>query len=224
MSASMMVETAVGGTAEPELLSIDRSDNALLAAVARGEHGAFAELYDRYSYLAVAVAVRIINDHGAAEDAVQTAFLSIWRRAGSFRSGSGSVRGWLLTIVRNAAVDRRRGRHGRAFRDSPLDEAAFWLATDDNETFDAVAALGEAERIRAALQTLPSGQRAAIELAYFRGLSHQEIAEWTGTPLGTVKGRMRLGLHKLRASLADLSPRDGSCDSAGRGATPSDRP
>jgi RNA polymerase sigma-70 factor (ECF subfamily) len=184
------------------------TDEMLLAAIGRGDADALGLLYDRYHRLAIAVAYRVLGDPTATEDTVQDAFLSVWRRVDSFDPLRGSARGWLLTIVRNAAVDRRRGRHARALQDAPLDDVTFRLATDGEETFAVVAASVEAERVRGALALLPAEQREAIELAYFGGLTHQEIAERTGAALGTVKGRMRLGLHKLRAALADMLPPD----------------
>ena len=181
-------------------------DETLLARIAGGDSSALGELYDRYARIAIAVAYRVLGEHGAAEDVVQEAFLAIWRRVDSFDASRGTARSWLLTIVRNGAVDRRRGRHARTLQDATLDDVAFRLATPGEETFDTVATSVEAERVRNALATLPPDQREAIELAYFGGLTHQEIAQRTGTPLGTIKGRMRLGLHKLRASLDDLLP------------------
>lgn len=200
--------TATGTNAALPAAPGAQSDESLLAAIASGDTEALGKLYDRYNRLAIAVAYRVVGDHDAAEDTVQDAFLSVWRRGDSFDPGRGSARGWLLTIVRNAAVDRRRGRHARALRDSPLDDVTFHLATDGEETFATVAASVEATRVRDALTLLPSEQREAIELAYFGGLTHQEIAERTGAALGTVKGRMRLGLHKLRAALSDMLPPD----------------
>jgi RNA polymerase sigma factor (sigma-70 family) len=184
----------------------ETTDESLLTRIAGGDSGALGELYDRYARIAIAVAYRVLGEHGAAEDVVQEAFLAVWRRVDSFDGRRGTVRSWLLTIVRNGAVDRRRGRHARALQDAALDDVAFRLATPGEETFDTVATSVEAERVRDALATLPSDQREAIELAYFGGLTHQEIAQRTGAPLGTIKGRMRLGLHKLRGSLEDLLP------------------
>ena len=199
--------TGNGGSAEP-------GDEALLAAIAaRRQSDALGQLYDRYNRLAIAVAYRVLGELGAAEDTVQDAFLAVWRRVDSFDPARGTVRSWLLTIVRNGAIDRRRGRHARALQDSALDDHAFHLATDGEETFETVASAVEAEAVRDALAALPPEQREAIELAYFGGLTHQEIAERTGAPLGTIKGRMRLGLHKLRAGLGDLFPPDASVPS-----------
>ncbi len=195
---------AHGGTSHID--GPEQSDEQLLARISKGEAEALGLLYDRYNRLAIGVAYRVLGEHGAAEDTVQEAFMAVWRRVDSFDATRGTARSWLLTIVRNGAIDRRRGRHARAYNDSTLEDVAFKLATDTEETFDLVASSVEAERVREALQTLPTDQREAIELAYFGGLTHQEIAERTGTPLGTIKGRMRLGLHKMRANLGDLLP------------------
>ncbi|MCC6790966.1 MAG: sigma-70 family RNA polymerase sigma factor [Thermomicrobiales bacterium] len=192
--------------------SIEPSDEQLLASISRGESDALGVLYDRYARIAIAVAYRVLGEHGVAEDVVQEAFLAVWRRVDSFDATRGNVRSWLLTIVRNGAIDRRRGRHARALQDTALDDVAFRLATGGEETFEIVASSVEAERVREALSALPPEQREAIELAYFGGLTHQEIAQRTGAPLGTIKGRMRLGLHKLRGSLEDLLPPNESAD------------
>jgi RNA polymerase sigma-70 factor, ECF subfamily len=188
-----------GGSGEP-------SDEEVLRAIQAGDHAALATLYDRHGRSCFAVAYRVLEDGAAAEDAVQEAFLAVWRQAGSFRPERGAVRTWLLAITRNAAVDRRRGRHARPLGDVPLADVEGRLATDENEVFEVVDASLLQERIRAALVALPIEQRQAIELGFFHGLTHQEIAARTGLPLGTVKGRMRLGLNKLRSLLADVAP------------------
>jgi RNA polymerase sigma-70 factor (ECF subfamily) len=181
----------------------ERDDEDVLASVQGRDDGAFAELYDRYGRLAFGLAYRILGERGVAEDVVQEAFLAVWRRAGSYRVERGSVRGWLMSIVHNAAIDRRRGRFKREQADVALDDLAFMLETDAEDTFAAVAEGIVAEQVRRALAGLPDEQRQAIELAYFGGLTQQEIATRTGTPLGTVKSRLRLGLHKLRGLLQD---------------------
>jgi RNA polymerase sigma-70 factor (ECF subfamily) len=179
-----------------------RTDEALLADLGRGDADALGLLYDRYRRLAMAVAYRILGDATAAEDCLQDAFLQVWRNHASFRPERGSVKSWLLTIVRNAAIDRHRGREGRARQDRPIDEVEYLLGETDDPHEQAVEAL-QAEQIQAAIMSLPDEQRDAITLAFFNGLTHQEIAERMGVPLGTVKGRMRLGLKKLRQQLAD---------------------
>jgi RNA polymerase sigma-70 factor, ECF subfamily len=178
-------------------------DAALVAAIGRRDEAALAALYDRYGRLAFALAYRLLADRGSAEDVVQDAFLAVWRHAERYRPERGAPRAWLMTIVHHAAIDRRRGRHKRELGDVPLDDVAFALEADERDAFEAVAEGIEAERVRRALGELPPEQREAIELAYFGGLTHQEIAERTGAPLGTIKGRMRLGLGKLRARLLD---------------------
>jgi RNA polymerase sigma-70 factor (ECF subfamily) len=180
-------------------------DEAVLAAVASGEAEALGALYDRYGRLAFAVAYRVLDDPTAAEDAVQDAFLAVWRRAASYRPERGSVRGWLLAVVRNAAIDRRRGRYARARQEASVESQAERLPAADDPSATALATV-EAERVRAALLALPAGQRRVVELAYDVGLTHAEIAARIGAPLGTVKGRMRLALAKLRLSLGDLLP------------------
>lgn len=198
------------GSIETETLS----DEEILAAIQRREDAALAELYDRYGRLAFGLAYRILGERGTAEDIVQEAFLAVWRRASSFQADRGSARAWLMSIVHNASIDRRRGRYKREQTDVALDDLTFKLETGAEDTFDLVSERIEAEHVRAALGGLPVEQREAIELAYFGGLTQQEIATRTGTPLGTVKSRMRLGLHKMRSLLGD-SLDSGTAHSAG---------
>ena len=179
-------------------------DDALLLAIQRRDEAALAALYDRYGRLAYGLAYRLLGERGGAEDVVQEAFLAVWRHAARYRPERGGARSWLLAIVHNAAIDRRRGRLKREATALRLDPAAVGLEGDIEETFAAVAEGIRAEHVRRALADLPVEQRQAIELAYFGGLTHQEIAERTGTPLGTVKSRLRLGLQKLRLLLGDL--------------------
>lgn len=178
-------------------------DEALLAAIQQNDEGALAELYDRYGRLAFGLAYRILGERGAAEDVVQEAYLAVWRRGASFRSDRGSARAWLMSIVHNAAIDRRRGRFKREQEAVPIDDLAFKLESDAEDPFALVSEQIDAAQVRTALGSLPKDQRDAIELAYFGGLTQQEISDRTGTPLGTVKSRMRLGLYKLRSLLAE---------------------
>ncbi|MEZ4505288.1 MAG: sigma-70 family RNA polymerase sigma factor [Thermomicrobiales bacterium] len=178
------------------------TDEALIAALGAGDADALGQLYDRYRRVAMAVAYRILDDTAASEDCLQDAFLQVWRNHASFHPERGSVKSWLLTIVRNAAIDRHRGREGRARQNRPLEEVDYLLGDNDDPHEQAVEAL-QAEQIQAAVMGLPDEQREAITLAFFNGLTHQEIAERTGVPLGTVKGRMRLGLKKLRQQLTE---------------------
>lgn len=181
-----------------------RTDEELIADLGRGDGDALGLLYDRYRRLAMAVAYRILEDTSAAEDCLQDAFLQVWRNHGSFHAERGSVKSWLLTIVRNAAIDRHRGREGRARQDRPIEEVEYLLGENDDPHQQAVESL-RAEQIQAAIGSLPDEQREAITLAFFNGLTHQEIAGRTGVPLGTVKGRMRLGLRKMRQQLIDVN-------------------
>ena len=179
-----------------------RTDEELIADLGRGDAEALGLLYDRYRRLAMAVAYRIVEDATAAEDCLQDAFLQVWRNHASFHPERGSVKSWLLTIVRNAAVDRHRGREGRARQDRPIDEVEYLLGENDDPHQQAVDSM-QAEQIQTAIRSLPDEQRDAITLAFFNGLTHQEIAERMGVPLGTVKGRMRLGLKKMRQQLIE---------------------
>ncbi len=171
-------------------------DEALLAAIGRGDEGAIAALYDRYGGLAYGLAYRILSERGAAEDVVQDAFLSVWRRAASFQPGRGSVRTWLLSIVHHRALDRLRGTSGRTRRDAPLDDLDRIVQVDD--LWREVEVGVQRDVLRRGLSSLPEAQRRTIELAYFGGHTQQEIAAMMEVPVGTVKGRMRIGLHKLR--------------------------
>lgn len=180
-----------------------RTDEEILVAIQQRDDAALGVLYDRHGRLAFALAYRVVGERGAAEDIVQEAFLAVWRRATSFRPDRGTPRSWLMAIVHNAAIDRRRGRFKREQSDVQLDEVAFRLETDAEDTFATVAGTLDAEQVRAALLTLPVEQRQAIELAFFTGLTHQEISNKTGMPLGTVKSRMRLGLRKMRGLLEE---------------------
>lgn len=177
-----------------------RDDAALLAAIGRRDERALAALYDRYGGFAYALAYRILGERGAAEDAVQDAFLNVWRRAASFEAGRGSARTWLLSIVHHRAVDRLRGTAGRARHDGSFDDLATVMADDD--PWRDVETTLQREALQRGLAALPEDQRRTIELAYFAGYTQTEIAGAMGVPVGTVKGRMRLGLHKLRGLLA----------------------
>ncbi|GIW04702.1 MAG: DNA-directed RNA polymerase sigma-70 factor [Thermomicrobiales bacterium] len=182
------------------------SDDDLLDGIQRREEAALAAFYDRYGRLAFALAFRVLGDRGAAEDVVQEAFLNVWKHADRYQRGRGSAQPWLMSIVHNAAVDRRRGRSGRAMSELSLDAAngyAGWRVPEQDDPFLAAARNFDAALVRSLLSALPEEQREAIELAYFGGMSHHEIAERTGQPLGTVKSRLRLGLRKLREALSE---------------------
>jgi RNA polymerase sigma-70 factor (ECF subfamily) len=179
-----------------------RTDEELIADLGRGDADALGLLYDRYRRLAMAVAYRILEDATAAEDCLQDAFLQVWRNHASFHPERGNVKSWLLTIVRKAAINRHRGKEGRSRQDRPIEEVEYLLGESDDPHTQAVEHL-QAAQIKAAIEQLPDEQREAITLAFFNGLTHQEIAERIGAPLGTVKGRMRLGLKKMRSQLIE---------------------
>lgn len=157
-------------------------------------------MYDRYGALAFTVALRILNDEGAAEDVVQDAFLSIWRKGTTFDSTKGSLRAWLSTVVRNRAIDRLRGTRSHERYDVPVELTG--VASPLGDPWSEVAAELTAREVRSALDELPVEQRQTLELAYYGGYSQSEIATAMHVPLGTVKGRVRIALEKLRSSLA----------------------
>ncbi len=178
------------------------SDELLIKRIAAGDELCLATLHDRYRLFAYALAVRVLGDGGRAEDVVQDAFLTVWRRAGTYAADRGSVRTWLATIVRNRAIDLVRSRRERIARPDRDDaERLAAMADTDPMVVEAVVTAMDRDLVRAAVDGLPDDQRHAIGLAFFRGLSHSEISAQTGLPLGTVKSRIRLGIQRLRASL-----------------------
>lgn len=183
----------------------DHSDTDLLRGVVARDADAFGALYDRYHRLAFGLAYRMLDDPSRAEEVVQDAFMQVWNRAGTFDfDRGGNVRGWLMTIVHHRSIDLHR-RHGRHDTQAiSLDDRLDLRASTD--VWEDVSRTMTQEVMREALDTLPDDQRRTIELAYFGGLSQSEIAQRESMPLGTVKGRMRLGLNKLRTVLATQQP------------------
>jgi RNA polymerase sigma-70 factor (ECF subfamily) len=177
----------------------DEADRAALARIATGELAALEQLYDRYKTMAYSIAYRITNDATLAEDVVQDAFLGAWRNAARYVEGRGSVKTWLLSIVHHRAIDAIRRR--RPTSELPEVDAALPDALTLPDVWAEVSASLDSATVREALVALSDVQREALELAYFGGLTQQEIAERTGTPLGTVKSRMRLGLLAMRRAL-----------------------
>ena len=194
-----------------------QSEAQLMRQVAAGEIGGLETLYDRYHTMAYALALRITTETGLAEDVVQDSFLGLWRNAGRYAEDKGSVRGWLLAIVRHRAIDSmRRRKNGVAIADETEEPLPAALTLPD--IWPEVAGRLDAEQVRQALGKLPEAQREAIELAYFDGLTQREIATKTGAPLGTVKSRMRLGLVSLRRELMDVADGSGGMGPAFRAA------
>jgi RNA polymerase sigma-70 factor (ECF subfamily) len=182
----------------------DEADRAVLVRLADGELDALDDLYDRYKTMAYSIAYRITNDATLAEDVVQDAFLGAWRNAARYIERRGSVKTWLLAIVHHRAIDAvRRRRPTTELPDVELPPPAGLTQPD---VWAEVAAGIDAETVQRALAELSPVQRVAIELAYFGGLTQQEISERTATPLGTVKSRMRLGLLAMRRSLETWPP------------------
>ncbi|MDX6724847.1 MAG: hypothetical protein QOD73_3251 [Solirubrobacteraceae bacterium] len=190
----------------PDLRAL--ADEDLMQLVRRGDPRAFEAVYERHSGAAFSLAYRMVGRGNVAEDVVQEAFLSIWRSGARYERARGSVRTWVLGIVHHRAIDqlRRSSVHSkRRASDEGIEERLESGERTDVE----VARRGEAETIRSAMETLPPEQSHVIELAYFGGFTHTEIAEILETPVGTVKGRMRLGLEKLRDRLALLEVQPG---------------
>lgn len=177
-------------------------DEDLMQLVADGEARALEVIFDRHGGPAFSLAYRMCGRRAMAEDVVQEAFVSVWRGGGRYDPGRGSVRSWLLGVVRNRAIDAFRRETVAAGRDV-RDDAAVARVPASARTDAEAERRDEARQVRGALDELPEEQRQVIELAYFGGFTHAEISEMLSLPAGTVKGRMRLGLTKLRMTLAD---------------------
>lgn len=174
--------------------SVSDSDRALVARVERRDADALAALYDQHGGRLMDLAYRILGETGEAEEVLQEVFLYVWKAAATYDGSRGSVLAWLIVATRSRAIDRLRSRRGALH--TSLDQVPEAASPEDLE---AASAEREWESLcRGAIGELPKEQRLALELAYFEGLTHQEIAEKTATPLGTVKTRIRLGLMKLR--------------------------
>ncbi len=178
------------------------ADEEVMQLVQGGSPRAFELMYERHGGAAFSLAYRMVGNRVTAEDITQEAFLSIWRSRTRYDHARGSVRTWVLGIVHNRGIDAlRRGTvHDR--RRESMEGVAERLEAPERTDVEA-ARREDARSVRSALETLPAEQRRTVELAYFGGFSHSQIAEMLGMPIGTVKGRMRLGLEKLRAQLAD---------------------
>lgn len=169
----------------------DQDDGTLLALIQRGDEQAMASLFDRYSKVVYSVALRVLRDPAAAEDVLQEVFMQIWRSPDGFVATRGSLGGWLAVVSRNRSIDTLR----RKRPSESVDDIA--LASNYNLANEAEREM-MVERARGVIQLLPMEQRKTLEMAFFDGLTHSEIAEMTGDPLGTVKTRIRSGLSTLR--------------------------
>jgi len=172
------------------------ADEDLLYFVGQGDSEAFAILYDRYGRAAFSLAYRIIGERQAAEDLVQDAFLKLWCSATSYRPERSSVRTWLLSIVRNRGIDQLRSHASRRRLQDRIE--AFAPRSQPSEAFAETWRNSQRDRVRDALNTLSPEQFKVLELAYFSGYTHVQVSELLDVPLGTIKGRMRLGLKKMR--------------------------
>lgn len=183
----------IAGSTAVDRVAVDR--------MAGGDHDALAELYDRHGRLVFSLALRIIRDQGEAEDLVQEVFSQVWQQASRYSESRGSVIAWMLTLTRSRAIDRLRRRSARP-HDSGDGPAVTDIADTTLPVDEQLAWAGRVVQIRLALESLSLLQRSAIDLAFFEGLTHAEVAERLEVPLGTVKTRIRQGLLKLRDQLA----------------------
>jgi RNA polymerase sigma-70 factor (ECF subfamily) len=178
----------------------ERADEDLMALVRRGDARAFEVIYDRHCDVAFSLAYRVCGTRARAEEVVQEAFLALWRSGARYDRTKGSVRTWVLAIVHHRAIDALR-RNVNYDRRNTFDDSVAEQIQAPERTDVEVARRDEAREIRAALEELPPDQSRVIELAFYGGYSHSEIAELLGAPIGTIKGRMRLGMEKMRSSL-----------------------
>jgi RNA polymerase sigma-70 factor (ECF subfamily) len=179
------------------------ADEELMPLIGEKNPDAFEVFYDRHGGVAYSLAYRIVGEKAAAEDVTQEAFISIWRSGARFDRARGSVRSWTLSIVRNRAIDMLRSRAGKAPKLTFDDEAVLEQRPAEELTEEEAMQHETARELRGAVGALPGEQAKVIELAYFGGFSQSEIAAMLGVPLGTVKGRMRMGMEKIRGELAE---------------------
>jgi RNA polymerase sigma-70 factor, ECF subfamily len=181
----------LSGTPEPKSVE----ETALISRIRNGDETAMSELYDRYSGIVYGIALRVLGDTSAAEDVLQEVFLQLWRNPHAFDSGRGRLPAWLAVIARNRAIDHLRKR--------PPEDDIEGLAVSTGVNLENAAAQHEAvDKVRGILAKLPSEQRRVLEMAFFQGMTHTEIAGKTGEPLGTIKTRIRTGLLALREAFA----------------------
>jgi RNA polymerase sigma-70 factor (ECF subfamily) len=199
----MWVLLAVLGSSAAASQESRQADQASLARIARGDQLAFAELYDRHARLVFSLALRILQDRADAEDVVQEVFAQVWTQAGRYDASRGAVAAWMLVLTRSRAIDRLRARRARpeaAAESGTAENVVDLSATQDLELLSAE----QVDRLQRALKELPEAQRTALELAYYEGLTHAEVAARLAEPLGTVKTRIRQAVIKLRESLGEM--------------------
>ena len=181
------------------------SDEALLNAIAGGAVWAMDSLYQRYNRILYSLAYRMVADHQVAEDLLQDAFLAVWRRATTYSPQSGAARSWLISIMHHRTIDYlRRVRRRSTIQEAPLEELELNESIAHPDAWDSAWQSVKSSHVRAALMQIPTEQRMVIELAYFQGWTHSEIAAGTQIPLGTIKARMRLGLLHLKQVLIQM--------------------
>jgi RNA polymerase sigma factor (sigma-70 family) len=181
------------------------TDEMLIHAIAGGAMWAMEPLYQRYSRILYSLAYRMVSDHQIAEDLLQDAFLAVWKRATSYSPQSGAVRSWLVSIVHHRTIDYLRGvRRRSVLKEATWDEVERDEHTAQPDAWDGAWQSIQSAQVRDALMKLPTEQRMVIELAYFQGWTHSEIAEGCQIPLGTVKARMRLGIMHMKRVLAQM--------------------
>ncbi len=186
----------MGMIEHPETPRPDATDDMrLVARIRAGDQSAMSELYDRYSSVVYGVALRVLQDAAGAEDVLQDIFLQLWRKPEAFDSSRGSLAAWLAVIARHRAIDRLRQRRP----ETDIEEVVIAGGADLRDETERSLVI---EKVRAVMGEMNEDQRKALELAYFQGLTHTEIAEQTGEPLGTIKTRIRSGLQFLRARFA----------------------
>src|SRR6266581_3759392 len=181
------------------------SDEALITAIAGGAVWAMEPLYQRYSRILYSLVYRMVADHQVTEDLLQDSFLSVWRRASSYSPQSGAARSWLVSIVHHRTIDYLRGvRRRSVMKETPWEETELDEHVSFPDVWDDAWRSVQSSQVRTALMKIPTEQRIVIELAYFQGWTHTEIAEGCQIPLGTVKARMRLGLSHLKRFLEQM--------------------
>jgi RNA polymerase sigma-70 factor (ECF subfamily) len=196
----MWVVLALFGTSAAAALERRHADQASLVRIAEGDGQALAELYDRHARLVFSLALRILQDRADAEDIVQDVFAQVWAQARRYDPARGAVAAWMLTLARSRAIDRLRARRARPETAAEASAAESMPDSSARQDVDLLSA-EQVMRLQQALEELPEGQRVALELAYYEGLTHVEVAARLGEPLGTIKTRIRQAVIRLRESL-----------------------